>query len=315
MASLLDTVLFVFGLVGLGTIAAGSGYLSAKVGEGLTEFAVGVALPLLLFRTMVSADFGEGVPWAFWAAYFTAVAVAWTVGHLITTRLFGQSSAAGVVGGVSAAFSNLLLLGIPFIGGVLGQQAFEALSLILAIHLPIMLFASVILFQLFGRGEGKVSVATALRQFFGRLARNPLIVGIALGTLWRVSGLPLPGFLDRLVGALAGIAGPVALFAVGFSLVRYGILGNLRHAALLAAVKLVLMPAVALAAALLFGLPPLLVKVVVCAAGLPAGVNSYLIATQFGTGQGLASNAMTLSTALAVLSTSFWLLVLQHVVG
>ena len=50
-------------------------------------------------------------------------------------------------------------------------------------------------------------------------------------------------------------------------------------------------------------------------AALPSGVNSYLIATQFGTGQGLASNAMTIGTAAAVLTSAFWLAVTQAVFG
>ena len=46
---------------------------------------------------------------------------------------------------------------------------------------------------------------------------------------------------------------------------------------------------------------------------LPSGVNSYLIAMQFGTGQALASNQMTIATACAVVSTAFWLAVAQAV--
>ena len=83
----------------------------------------------------------------------------------------------------------------------------------------------------------------------------------------------------------------------------------------LSALKLFLMPAVALGAALLLGLPPLAAKVAVAAAALPSGVNSYLIATQFGTGQALASNQMTISTACAVATTAFWLTVTEAVFG
>ena len=45
----------------------------------------------------------------------------------------------------------------------------------------------------------------------------------------------------------------------------------------------------------------------VAAAALPSGINSYLIAVQFGTGQALASNQMTIATACAVVTTAFWL--------
>ncbi|TIX63806.1 MAG: AEC family transporter, partial [Mesorhizobium sp.] len=47
----------------------------------------------------------------------------------------------------------------------------------------------------------------------------------------------------------------------------------------------------------------------------PSGINSYLIAVQFNTGQALASNQITIATASAVVTTSFWLTVVLHVFG
>ena len=129
------------------------------------------------------------------------------------------------------------------------------------------------------------------------------------------AGLPLPELAARLVGALADVAGPVALFAMGLGLCRFGISGNVRAALALSALKLLVMPALALALVWLFGLPPLTAKIAVIAAGLPSGVNSYLIATQFGTGQALASNQMTIATIFAVVTMSFWLVVVQYVFG
>ena len=109
--------------------------------------------------------------------------------------------------------------------------------------------------------------------------------------------------------------GPLALFAMGLGLRRFGISGNVRLALALSVLKLFLMPAAALAMAWLFGLPPLTAKVAVAAAALPSGINSYLIAVQFGTGQALASNQMTIATACAVVTTAFWLSVAQAVFG
>lgn len=75
------------------------------------------------------------------------------------------------------------------------------------------------------------------------------------------------------------------------------------------------MPALVLVFVWLLGLPPLTAKVAVVVAALPSGINSYLIAVQFNTGQALASNQMTLATASAVVTTSFWLTVVIHVFG
>jgi predicted permease len=316
MSSLVETVLFVFGLIALGYLSGRIGLLKVSTGDGLSEFAVGVAVPLLLFRTMVNADFHGGVPWLLWGCYFAAVAVTWTVGHLVTTRVFGRDSAAGVVGGVGAAFSNTVLVGIPLVLDVFGHEGMAILSLIVAVHLPALMMASIILFELFGRRDDEpIDVAELALDFLRKMATHPLILGIVAGLAWRLAGLPLPPLAVRFVDSLAGIAGPLALFAMGLGLLKFGISGNVVPAAVLSLLKLMLMPAVALAICWAAGLPPLAAKVAVATAALPAGINSYLIAVQFGTGQALASNEMTLSTAMAVVTTALWLSLAQIVFG
>jgi predicted permease len=317
MLPLIEIIASVFGLVALGYLAGATGYIRTETGDALSEFAVGVAMPLLLFRTMLGADFHGSAPWAFWAAYFSAAAAAWTAGHLTTTRIFGRDSEVGVVGGAGAAFSNLVLLGIPFTQRVYGEEGFAVLSLLLAVHLPAMIMASIILFHVFGQRSGRqpLSPFRILRDFTLRMLKNPLVAGILLGLFWRLAGLPLPGLANRLIEALSGVAGPVALFAMGLGLRKFGISGNARQALALSAIKLFLLPAAALGTALLFDLPPLTAKVAIAAASLPSGVNSYLIAVQFGVGQALASNLLIIATSCAVATTAFWLLVAQVVFG
>jgi len=316
MSSITETVLFVFGLVAAGYVSGLTGYLKVEVGDAIAEFAVSIALPLLLFRTMIGADFQGAAPWAFWGTYFAAVIVTWAVGQVATVKVFGRDGRTGVVGGVTAAFSNIVLLGIPFTQGVYGREGFEILSLLVAVHLPIMIAASIVLFELFGRAPGeKFHILKLLKAFARRMATNPLVIAILGGLVCRATGLPLPRLATGLIDALANVAGPVALFALGLNLRKYGIARNMMAGVSLASIKLVLMPAVALAVAWMVDLPPMTAKVAVAAASLPAGVNSYLIATQFGTGQALASNAMTVGTAMAVLTTAFWLTMAQMVFG
>ena len=215
--------------------------------------------------------------------------------------------------GVSSAFSNLVLLGVPLVLSLEGQQGFEILSLIVAVHLPVMMTASIVLFQRADVGTERRAAAAILADIIRKLAENPLIIGIVAGLAFRFTGLPLAGPFGRMADSLAAVAGPLALFAMGMSLNDYGLKGHIGPALALSAIKLALMPASALCFALLFGLPDHVAIVAVTAASLPAGVNSYLIATRFGTGQALAANTMTLATLLAALTTAFWYSVAQAV--
>lgn len=315
MSPLVETIAFVFGLVGLGYLFARTGLFSEAVGDALSEFAVGVAVPALIFRAMVTAEFAGGPPWALWIAYFAAIAASWTLGQIVATRGFGREPEAGVVAGVACSFSNLALLGVPFMLALHGRAGFELLALLLAVHLPVMMAVSMILFEWARRGEGPFQPVRILRDFLVNLLTNPLILGILAGLAWRAGGLTMPSLGMRFVDALADVAGPVALIAMGLGLRKFGISGNVRPALALAAVKLLAMPAFALVAVWLVGLPPLAAKVAVAAASLPSGVNPYLIAVRFGTGQALASNTMTIATLAAVGSTAFWVAVAQRVFG
>ena len=58
-------------------------------------------------------------------------------------------------------------------------------------------------------------------------------------------------------------------------------------------------------------MPPIWAKIAVLASACPTGVNAYLVAARFRTGEALASNAITLSTGLAVISVSLWLHVME----
>lgn len=312
MSPLAETILFIFGMVAVGYGVGWSGALKQSAGDALSDFVFMVAVPLLLFRTMAQIEFGGSLPWLLWFSYFGAIAVTWTVSHVAIRSVFGRDARAGVVAGLSASFSNLVLLGIPFMLGVLGQEGFAILSLIVAVHLPIMMAISIVLYEWAVRRDSpdpssSVRPLELLKAFAKRLFSNPLIVGILAGLIWGQTGLELPALLVRMVDALAGVAGPVALFAMGMGLRKFGISGNVRPALVVSALKLFLMPATALSLALLFELPPLTAKVVVAAASLPSGINPYLVATKFGTGQALASNAMTTATAVAVVTTTFWL--------
>ncbi len=148
---------------------------------------------------------------------------------------------------------------------------------------------------------------SVLRSVAENLVGNPIIIGLAAGVAWRISGIPLSGLPADLVNRLADVAGTLALFSMGMSLKNYGIRGNVAAGLVLTSLKLIAMPALALLFARFVGLPPIATKVAVIAAACPTGVTPFLVAGRFRTGEGLASTTITVSTALAVLSVALWL--------
>src|SRR5205814_1477937 len=97
-----------------------------------------------------------------------------------------------------------------------------------------------------GIAEGHLDARARALNVATGLVRNPIILGLLAGVAWRVLGLPLAGLPGILVDRLADVASTVALFAMGMSLWRYGLRGNIRAGLLLSALKLMVQPALVL---------------------------------------------------------------------
>lgn len=318
MTQIVDIVLPVFGLIALGYAAAWSRLLDRGVGDALAEFVFVVAIPVLIFRTIATADFGGASPWLLWLPYFAVFAVMWILGDVLIRRLFGRDARAGLVAGVSSAYGNTVLVGIPLSIAAYGDEGAVAIALIVAVHMPVMMAASAVLISRAERrdgvGEGVTGLPAVARNVVGNLLKNPIIIGLILGFIWFLIDPPFTGLPATLVNRLADVAAPLALFAMGMSLRKYGIRHNVPAGIVLSVLKLAIMPALVLMLArYVVPMPLVWAKVAVVAAACPTGVNAYLLAARFRTGEALASNAITLSTGLAVVTASFWLWVIELV--
>lgn len=317
MSSLTETIIVVFTLIALGYGSAAFKLIKESTGDGLADFVFTIAIPLLLFRTIAHSEFDEGLPLGLWATYFSAVIGSWMVGHFLTRLFFGRDVRSGVVAGMTGSYSNLVLIGIPLMTGIYGDKGLAVISQIVSIHLPLMMAATILAFDYAMRRDGLLSkpvgFAKLAGSFLRQLLSNPLIIGILAGLLMRATGLSLPRVADRVIISLGTVGGPLALFSMGVSLFSYGIRGQVPHSLALVGAKSFLMPAFALGMAILIGLPGATAKVVVVAASLPAGVNTWLIASRLSTGERLASTSMTIGTAVAALTCSFWLAIVEAV--
>jgi malonate transporter and related proteins len=309
VSSVLANVLPVFILILVGWLAAKSGLLKAETGDALGEFVFKIAVPMLIFRTLATAHF-EGVsPFRLWAAYFIGVAITWTAGHLIARYVFDRDAKVAVIAGMSASFANNVFIGLPLVAHLVGQEGLVAISILLAIHLPIMMIAGTILMEgASARVDGTAirSIGTILKQVGFNLARNPLVIALAAGLAFNLSGLSMNEPVALVVDQIAASASPAALVSIGMALTRYKIKGDLSLSASAASLKLFLMPASVYAASWLLRLPADWAAALVLTSSVPTGINAWLIAQRFRSGQSLAASVISITTAFGVASVSLW---------
>ena len=306
----LTIVLPVFILIGVGYLVARIGLMSQTVGEALGEFVYVIAIPVLVFKTLAVVDLDGQSPWGIWAAYFSGMTATWIAGNLIIRKAFGREARAGVIGGISAAFANTVMVGLPLVSQVYGDAGLVPLLLIISVHLPAMTAATAVLMERAAALDG-VSTPPPMPELLKRIGRNlivnPIVVAITCSLIWRATNLPIDGLFQDILNRISATALPVALLSLGMSMVTYGIRGNVLPGFLLSVLKLGFMPAVVFVmSAYIVHLPPLWTAVATLTATCPTGVNAYIFANRYGTGHAMSTNAITLTTAAAVATSGLW---------
>jgi predicted permease len=302
MATLL-IVAPVFALIAAGYAAVLFRFVSETAHKGISEFAFSIAIPALLFRTIVVSEFPQTNPLRMWGAYYGALALTWLAGLAVSALLRGRREATedGVVFAIGSVYGNIVMLGIPLVLSALGNEAAGPMALILSVNTPLLWLCGTLQMEFVSR-KGRGSTLSILVPVLADLARNPLMLGIGFGVLWRITGLGLHPVVDRTLDLLAQAGSPAALIALGITLFRFEVKGEKTAILAMCALKLLAMPAAAFVLAQLLALPPVAAGVVVLFAAMPTGANAYIFAAQYQRLVNPVSGAVALGTVLAALT-------------
>jgi malonate transporter and related proteins len=302
MLGSIEIVLPVFGLIVVGYLATRIGLISHRAGEGLSEFVFTLAVPCLIFRTLVRAELPPVQPWGYWISYFAGVAVVWVLAMLLARRVFAVTGISAVVAGFSAGQANTVLVGIPMILKAYGDEGAVPLFLLIAVHLPVTMTLATVL------AEGRKA---SLLKLGARLATHPIIVGIVAGAVCRPLAPFVPGAAFQVVDLIGSAAVPCSLIAMGVALRRYGLAAGWRLPGVISFLKLGVHPLIVFVLTTqVFSMPRAWAGVAVLFAACPSGINAYLFAERYGEGVPIASSALALSTGLALVTLVLWLQVL-----
>jgi malonate transporter and related proteins len=211
----------------------------------------------------------------------------------------------------ACVFGNGLMLGIPLILSAFGPDAATPVAILVTCDSILLWMLGTLHMELTLRGFGGGSLGSLARTVLD-LLRNPIIAAVIVGTLWRLSGLALPGVTDKLIALLAGGAIPVSLTALGMTLARYEIKGQTPTLVLITLSKLIGFPAVTMWLGLfVFGLTPAWAGVLAAFTAMPVGANAFVFAARYERAVGSVSAAVAVSTVLAVLTVTAMLAILQ----
>ena len=307
MDSLIDVVVPVFGIIGLGFAATFTRAFDAQLAKALSGFVFTFALPLMLFRRLSLSELPDDGMGAFLAVYFAGAGLNGLVGLGLFGLLFKQGFVMTTILAFGSAYANTVLLGIPLVLQAYGDAGAVPLFVLIAFHGVVFFTLVTVMIETAG-GSGEIKGLFA-RTVKG-LATNPIFLGLAAGLAANLAGLRAPRALDGMLVLIGGAALPCALFSLGAALRAYPLRGALPLALAVTGLKLGLQPIIVFALANLAGLPPLWVKVATLSAAMPTGINVYLFAARYRAGEAEAAAIILLSTALSPLSLSLVLVLL-----
>ncbi|RYB02627.1 AEC family transporter [Lichenibacterium ramalinae] len=306
MQSVIDAVLPVFALIGIGYLAAASGVLDAGVTDALNRFVVWLALPALLFAATAKMSFADIDHPGFAVASGGAMAATFGL-SMVLDRRRGKRLADRAIEGLDAAYANSGFLGIPLGLALFGNAILPALVIsVLLTACLLFAFAIVLIEADLARAEGGSAPgrwATLVRTA-ASLARNPLLVSPVAGGIWAATGLALPLPADRFLGLLGAAASPCALVTIGLFLHQQRERADTAEVARLVGLKLVGQPLFALAFAWLVPMPKPWFDAAVLLAALPTGTGPFMLAKLYGREAAATSRAILVSTVLSVVTVS-----------
>jgi malonate transporter len=305
LGDILGIVLPVFLVVGAGYVAVWRKLFSDAAVDGLMSFTQKFAIPCLLFSAIATLDLGADFdPWLM-LSYYTGSVVSFFAGLYGARLIIGRPWIDSVAIGFCALFANSVLLGLA-----IGERAYGIESLgpnfaIIALHAPICYILGIVTMEIVRAEAGGLKlVRTVTRAIFS----NALMIGIGLGFVVNLSGLPLPAVLDEAVALMVRAALPAALFGLGGVLYRYKPEGDMGVIAMICGISLLVHPAIAWAlGSSVAGLSEGQLRAAVVTAAMAPGVNTYIFADMYGAARRVVASSILIGTALTVVTASAWI--------
>ena len=305
MSSLIEVILPVFLIIGIGFIAAKLKWLPSTAVDGVMLFTQRFAIPCLLFNAMANIEISNYFNFLLIISYFTPSLIGFFLGILISRYLLKYSLEKSVVIGFCCLYSNSLMLGLPIMEQAYGTNSLGPNYAIIALNTPFCYVTGIIFMEFVkGRGNGFTStIGKAVKGIFN----NILVLSILLGVLVNVLEVIIPTTIDNAINIIIKAAIPTAIFGLGGVLARYKVNGDILPVLVIAFIVLLMKPSLGFYLGEYNQLDKDSIRAVVLTAAMAPGLNAYIFANMYNTGTKIAATAVLFSTALSVFTIWYWL--------
>ena len=287
-----------------------TGFLSRKAGilksgdeRVLSSYVYYFALPALFIVDMAETTFAaETLTFIFVGILpiFVVVAV-----YSLLYVVFKFSRNTFYLLTLSTIFGNTAFFGIPFVTFAFPSAQIERLATLAAATIGIAAIAvSIALLEFYRHGDSPKK--EGLKQVARGLVKNPLIISIVIGIVISVVGVQIPSPVATFLHMAGGTTSAVAIFMLGAFLYGKKYV-NLKTAFGLSILRIVFLPALALALMALFSLPIIDESVLVLMHAMPVAVSLSVLSERYEFHRETVASLTLISSVGAIIYLNLWL--------
>ena len=297
-------VVVLFLLIGTGVLAVKTGVLKPEHKQALSNLLVYIIVPAMIvnsYRMEFSAEILRNLLAAFGMS--TLAILAGTVITLLLTARKKDSRTP--IFRFACIFSNAAYMGFPLISALFGSEGLLYASA----------FVTVFNILLWTMGYGFVSGSSNPKEVLHSLVRTPVLYAVIVGLAVYLLQIPIPNLIAQPLELLAGMNTPLSMMITGMLIAAGSVKSIVTdvHIWKLAAVRMLLIPAVCLALFSLLGFHGTAAQVVVLLECCPAAAITSVFAVQFGHDESFAAGSVVLTTLLSIVVLPLCALVITMV--
>lgn len=311
---ILPILLSLFGLVAVGHLLRATAVLPATAPEVLGRVIVHVTMPALIVVILARARYEAALLPALLATT-VALLVAMGLGVLLL-RALGASRQSQGAASLVAAFSNTAFLGVPFILALFPAAPAAATTAVIidTVDTTILLLTLGVGVAAAMAGEAAPTTTppvTRIARKLVTLLRQPMIIAVVIGLGLAATDVAVPALLAGPLTQIGQATPTLAFLTIGLGLDLRSLRGQAGPLAGIAAIKLVVSPAVAGLVLFALGVHGEIADTAVLQAAMPTAVVSAIIAASAGCDARLASAAAVVTTLLSLLTLPLVVLILR----
>jgi malonate transporter len=284
----------------LGYIAGKRGRLSHADSLVISRLVLGWIFPALLLVSMAATPRSQLFDVKLISATFVGIMGMYLASLLIGWLRYRELKAATLKGFVTA-YPDAAFMGIPILQAMFGSGSIYT---VLVLNLIASLLMIPLTTMLLTVASGDSSGWQAFQRSIAQAVRRPLMWAPALGILCSLLELKLPPMLAESFNLMGKATPGVSLLCLGLIMssvplkLSGEVWGNL-------GLKLLLQPALMIAAILLFGAKGIYAQQMILLAALPSATIPAMFANEAGAYQSEAATTILVSTVLSIITFPF----------